>query len=222
MRSPFFGYRRMAAVLNRLGHRVNEKRILRLMRLMGLQAVYPKPNLSMSKEVKKRYPYLLSGIKIEKRDQVWSSDITFIPLKKGFLYLVAVLDWYSRYCLSWELSNTLEEGFCLDALERALKYSRPTIFNTDQGSQFTGNSFTNVLEYAGIQISWDGKGRALDNVFIERVWRSLKYEDIYPKQYENALEASQGISKYFEFYNKHRPHQSLGYATPFEVYCGRC
>lgn len=221
MRCPFYGYRRMTALLNRKGHNINEKRILRLMRLMGLEALYPKPNLSMSQELKKRYPYLLKGVKIEKRDQVWSADITYIPLRSGFLYLVAIIDWYSRYCLSWELSNTMDEAFCLGALKMALKNGKPTIFNTDQGAQFTGNMFTGILEREEIQISWDGKGRALDNVFIERVWRSLKYENVYPNRYESALEATLGISKYFDFYNNERPHQSLKYNTPFEVYFGK-
>jgi putative transposase len=220
LNQPFYGYRRITAQLQREGHAVNEKRIRRLMQTMGLSAIYPKPNLSRMKEGKIKYPYLLRGITIECCNHVWSTDITYIPMKRGFLYLVAIMDWFSRYVLSWGLSTTLDEIFCLDALEVALMIGRPKIFNSDQGSQFTGSRFTSALVACGISISWDGKGRALDNVFIERLWRSLKYEEVYPKSYESVQEASKGISRYIKFYNKERPHQSLGYKTPFEIYCG--
>jgi putative transposase len=218
LKTPFYGYRRMTIEMNRQGHRVNNKRVRRLMKKMGMEAVYPKPNLSRPKEREIRDPYLLRGIEIEKKDQAWSTDITYIPLKKGFIYLVSVMDWFSRYVLSWEVSNSLEESFCIEALEKALNRGKPEIFNSDQGSQFTSKRFTEKLEKVGIKISWDGRGRALDNVFIERLWRSLKYEEVYPNCYENVLEAVSGISRYMEFYNKKRPHQSLKYMTPFEVY----
>lgn len=217
---PFYGYRRMTAQLRREGYTLNEKRIRRLMQTMGIAAIYPKRNLSRKEERKVKYPYLLRGMVVEHCDHVWSTDITYIPMKKGFVYLVGIMDWFSRYMLSWELSTTLDEIFCLEALEKAFKIGRPLIFNSDQGSQFTGNNFTGALTALGVNISWDGRGRALDNVFIERLWRSLKYEEVYPKCYESVQEAQDGISRYLKFYNKERLHQSLGYKTPFEVYCG--
>lgn len=219
LRRPFYGYRRMTAELINMGYRANRKRVRRLMEKMGVLTLYPKRKLSTPIKDIKKYPYLLRGVTISRINQVWSTDITYIPLAKGFLYLVAVMDWFSRYVLSWELSNTLDEEFCLEALESALKMGKPEIFNSDQGSQFTGNRFTNRLELAKISISWDGKGRALDNVFIERLWRSLKYEKVYPECFENALEAYKGLREYFIFYNEKRPHQSLNYSTPLRVYC---
>lgn len=215
---PFYGSRRMTAWLNEdQGEAVNRKRVQRLMRLMGLEAVYPRPSLSGGRK-HKVYPYLLRGVAIERADQVWSTDITYVGLPKGFMYLVAVIDWYSRYVLSWELSNTLDGSFCLDALERALAGSRPEVFNTDQGTQFTAEAFTGRLEAAGVQVSMDGKGRCLDNVFVERLWRSVKYEDIYLRGYETASQLRAGLSAYFAFYNGQRRHQALGYRTPQEVY----
>lgn len=221
MARPYYGYRRMTAALKREGYPINEKRIRRLMHQMGIEAIYPKPKLSSSAEREVVYPYLLRGVKITWVNQVWSTDITYIPLRKGFLYLVAIMDWFSRFILSWEISNSLDEIFCLEALEKALCIGKPDIFNSDQGSQFTGKRFTGLLAAAGIRISWDGRGRALDNVFIERLWRSLKYEEVYPKRYENASEAIVGISSYMDYYNKTRPHQSLGYMTPLEAYLER-
>jgi putative transposase len=219
---PYYGYRRITAALQREGDAINEKRIRRLMKAMGIEGIHPKPRLSMPGKQQHKYPYLLRGVEIERKDQAWSTDITYIPTKKGFLYLVGIMDWFSRYVLSWELSNSLDDSFCIEALDRALTGNKPEIFNSDQGSQFTGKRFTAVLEGAGIQISWDGRGRALDNVFIERLWRSLKYEEVYTNCYETAQDAILGISKYMEFYNKRRPHQSLGYKTPYEVYLGVC
>jgi putative transposase len=219
---PYYGYRRITVALQRTGDAVNEKRIRRLMKIMGIEGIYPKPRLSTPGEQQHKYPYLLRGVEIERKDQAWSTDITYIRMKKGFLYLVGIMDWFSRYVLSWELSNSLDDSFCIEALDRALKNNKPEIFNSDQGSQFTGKRFTGVLKGAGIQISWDGRGRALDNVFIERLWRSLKYEEVYTNSYETAQEAISGISRYMEFYNKHRPHRSLGYKTPYEVYLGTC
>jgi len=218
LKHPFFGYRRMSVWLQNMGYNVNRKRILRLMKLMGIEAIYPKKSLSASKEGAKKYPYLLKDVVIEESNQVWSTDITYIPLKNGFLYLVAIIDWYSRYILSWELSNTLDEQFCLETLEKALKIATPKIFNSDQGVQFTGNKFTGILERFGIKISWDGRGRWLDNIFIERFWRSLKQEVIYINRYESGKEAAFGIANYFEFYNNKRPHQSLEDATPLQIY----
>jgi len=215
---PFYGSRRLTAVLRREGHRVNRKRIQRLMRVMGLEAMYPHPRTTVSGQEHRRYPYLLANLSIERPDQVWCSDITYVPLRHGFLYLVAVMDWMSRYVLSWELSNTLTTHFCVESLERALEAGRPEIFNTDQGAQFTSTAFTTVLEGRGIAISMDGKGRALDNVFIERLWRSLKYEEVYLHAYEDGLEAAAGIGRYLEFYNTRRPHQGLAYQTPWEAY----
>lgn len=217
---PFYGSRRMTAALKRLGYRVNRKRIRGLMTKMGLEAIYPKPNTSQSHPEHRIYPYLLNDVKIDRSDQVWSTDITYVRLAQGFAYLVAVIDWYSRKVLAWYLSNTMDTGFCLDCLEAALRHGQPEIFNTDQGSQFTSREFTGRLTEAGIRISMDGRGRALDNVFVERLWRSVKYENIYVKGYETMTEAKTGLTEYFQFYNETRPHQSLNYATPHEVHGG--
>lgn len=218
MKTPFYGIRRMCNYLRSLNYKINEKRVRRLMRLMGLEAIYPKPHLSKAEKGHKIYPYLLRDIKISCVDKVWSSDITYIPLSRGFMYLVAVIDWYSRYVLSWRLSNTLEESFCISALEEALSKSKPEIFNTDQGSQFTSNKHTGILEKAAVQISMDGRGRALDNVYIERFWWSLKHEDIYIHAYLDGKALYKGIASYIDYYNNKRPHQSLGYLTPAAVY----
>jgi len=208
----------MAAVLQSLGHLVNRKRIVRLMRLMGLQAIYPKRNLSKSAEKAPKYPYLLKGVEVTKADQVWSTDITYIPVKSGFLYLTAIMDWYTRYVLAWRLSNTLDVDFCLDALQEALSHGNPEIFNSDQGTQFTCRRFVEAVEYQGIKFSMDGKGRCFDNIFVERLWRSVKYEEVYIKRYETGAEAHRGLNSYMEFYNNERPHQSLNYQTPRAIY----
>jgi putative transposase len=215
---PIYGIEKMTAVLRRQGHLVNPKRIRRLMRLMGLEAIYPKPNLSKPIKEHKIYPYLLRGVRIDRVDQVWSTDITYIRLNQGFIYLVAVIDWYSRYVLSYEFSITLDTAFCIKALQDALEVATPEIFNTDQGSQFTSDAFTGVLIKAGVKISMDGRGRALDNIFVERLWRSVKYERVYLHNYETVREAVEDIGDYFDIYNNKRPHQSLGYQTPAEVY----
>jgi putative transposase len=218
MRTPFYGWPRMTAYLQQQGYQINHKRVQRLMQKMGLQGIYPKPSLSKPNPEHKVYPYLLRGLEVSYPNQVWSTDITYIPMHGGFMYLVAVMDWFSRYVLAWQLSNTLDSGFCVDALQRALQIGRPTIFNSDQGVQFTATAFTAVLEKAEIQISMDGKGRALDNIFIERLWRSVKYEDVYLKRYELVPSLFLGLEHYFTFYNQERPHQSLGYQTPAAVY----
>lgn len=219
--TPFYGWPRMTAHLRRLGYKVNSKRVRRLLRKMGLQAVYPKPRLSQACPGHKIYPYLLRGLEITRPNQVWSSDITYVPMKQGFMYLVAIIDWFSRFVLSWELSNTLDTRFCLEALDRALSLGRPEIFNTDQGSQFTDHLYTSKLEGCGIQVSMDGRGRALDNIFVERLWRSVKYEDIYLKEYASVIALEEGLQNYFNFYNNLRPHQSLGYRTPIEIHMNR-
>jgi putative transposase len=218
MKTPFFGSRRMTSVLRREGFKINRKRVKRLMRLMGLEAVYRKPRTSKPEPENKIYPYLLRDLKIDHPDQVFAADITYIPMRKGFLYLVAVIDWHSRFVVSWRLSNSMDTSFCTEALNDALNDAVPTIFNTDQGSQFTSNDFTNILKDNHIQISMDGKGRYLDNIFIERLWRSLKYEEVYLKAYEDIKQARTSIADYFRFYNFDRPHQALGYLTPWEVY----
>ncbi len=218
MARPFYGSRRMAAWLNRQGHRVNRKRVQRLMRRMGITAIYPGPNTSKPSPERKVYPYLLRGMAITKVNQVWASDITYIPMARGFVYLVVIMDWHSRYVLAWRVANTLDADFCVDALEEALSKRVPTLFNTDQGSQFTSDAFTGVLRERGIQISMDGKDRCMDNVFVERLWRSVKYEEVYLKAYETVPEARAGISAYLGFYNEERPHQALGYQTPREVF----
>ena len=218
LQRPFYGSRGMTQWLIRQGHDVNRKRVQRLMRVMGLEAIYPRRRTSMPCAEHRIYPYLLRNLAIERPDQVWSADITYVPLRHGFMYLAAVLDWHSRYVLSWELSNTLDSAFCVAALEAALAQGRPEIFNTDQGAQFTSQAFTGVLAAAGVAISMDGRGRALDNVFIERLWRSVKYENIYLHGYETALELDRGLASYFEFYRYQRLHMALGYQTPWEVY----
>jgi putative transposase len=225
---PYYGSRRMAAWLATQGHVVNRKRVRRLMRLMGLVAIYQRPNTSKAAAAHKVYPYLLGGIAIERVNQVWCSDVTYIPMAKGFLYLVVIMDWVSRAVLAWRLSNTLGADFCLEALEEALaRYGRPEIFNTDQGSQFTSDDFTVALKGHGIMISMDGKGRCMDNIFVERLWRSLKYEEVYLNAYASVAEAKAGIGAWLDFYNEERQHQSLGYRTPRQIYdeglwiCGR-
>ncbi len=219
-RTPFYGVVKMTEHLKRAGCDVNVKRIRRLMRQMGLEAIYPKRRLSVSGEGHKIFPYLLRDVVIERPDQVWSTDITYIRMAQGFLYLVAILDWYSRYVLAWELSNTLEKEFCLATLDRALGMSQPEIFNTDQGSQFTSAEFVGRLEAAGVKVSMDGRGRVFDNIFVERLWRTVKYEEVYLHGYENVREAQNSLARYFHFYNTERLHQSLGYRTPDEVYFG--
>lgn len=217
---PFYGRRRIAMALREKGHCVNPKRIRRLMAVMGLEAIYPKPNLSLRHPGHKIYPYLLRDVEIVRPGQVWSTDITYIRMVGGFAYLVAVIDWFSRYVLSWRLSNTLDSYFCLSALDEALMQGDPDIFNTDQGAQFTSVDFTGRLLDAGIAVSMDGKGRALDNVFVERLWRSVKYEEIYLRDYQTMEALSQGLSRYFTFYNHERLHQSLGYQTPHAIHFG--
>ena len=214
-KTPFYGSRRMAEVLS-----VNRKRVQRLMRLMGIEAIYPKRRTTRPGAGHKIYPYLLRGVEITRPDQVWSTDITYIPLRHGFLYLVAIMDWWSRYVLSWRLSNTLDGRFCQEALDQALSTGRPEIFNSDQGSQFTAEEFTSRLISRGIAMSMDGRGRALDNVFIERLWRTVKYEEVYIKDYASGWEAERSLSSYFRFYCEERVHQSLGYRTPKSVYRG--
>lgn len=218
MEHPFYGVRRMTEVIRKSGTMVNHKRIARLMRQMGIVAIHPKRNLSKANQEHKKYPYLLKDLAIVKPDQVWCSDITYIPMQRGFLYLVAVMDWFSRYVLSWRLSNTLSTDFCIEALNQAFGVSSPEIFNTDQGCQFTSSAFTGRLESAGIAISMDGKGRAFDNIFIERFWRSLKYEEVYLREYQTVIEAKTRIDTYINFYNRQRPHQSLEYLTPENLY----
>lgn len=213
LQTPFYGSRKMALELS-----INRKRAQRLMRRMGLEAIYPKRATTRPAVGHKIYPYLLRNLAITRPNQVWSSDITYIPMRHGFLYLAAVLDWYSRYVLSWRLSNTLEGRFCQEALDEALTQSQPEIFNSDQGSQFTATAFTSRLEKCGVAISMDGRGRALDNVFVERLWRSVKYEEVYLKDYADGWEAQQSLTRYFEFYCQRRIHQALGYRTPAEVY----
>jgi putative transposase len=217
---PFYGSRRMTAWLARQGEGVNRKRVQRLMRVMGLEAIYPGPRLSTAGRGHKVYPYLLRGVGIERADQVWSTDITYVPMTTGFMYLAAVIDWYSRYVIAWRLSNTLDGLFCLEMLDEALEGGRPEVFNTDQGVQFTAAAFTGRLESAGVAVSMDGRGRALDNVFVERLWRSVKYEDVYIRGYETVPGLHHGLARYFAFYNDERPHQSLGYRTPAAVYRG--
>jgi len=218
---PFYGVRKMTAHLAREGQAVNVKRVRRLMRLMGLEAIYPRKRLRVPGEGHKRYPYLLRGVEIVRPDQVWSADITYLRLRRGFLYLAAILDWYSRSVLSWTLSSSLDAAFCVWALEEALARGRPEVFNTDQGVQFTSEGFTGVLESRGIAISMDGRGRVFDNIFSERLWRTVKYEEVYLKDYADPREAREGLRAYFRFYNEQRPHQTLDYRTPAEVYEGR-
>jgi len=217
-RTPFYGIRRMTAWLQQQGQVVNHKRVRRLLRLMGLEAIYPKPRLSQAALGHRIYPYLLRGVKIERVNQVWSSDITYVRLVGGFVYLVAILDWFSRYVLAWEISVTLDSNFCVSALERALAAGQPEVFNTDQGVQFTSLAFTERLLEREIRISMDGRGRALDNIFVERLWRSVKYEEIYLNDYTSVPEVKGGLRRYFDFYNVERLHQSLNYRTPAAVY----
>lgn len=218
-RHPFYGSRKMVLFLQKEGHWVNRKRVQRLMRILGLVAMVPSPNTSKKHPQNKVYPYLLRGLSIERPNQVWSTDITYIRLAHGFVYLVAIIDWYSRKVLAWQLSNTMDVGFCMDCLAAALsEYGAPEIFNTDQGSQFTSDKWINALQENGIEISMDGRGRAVDNIFVERLWRSVKYEDIYPKSYAQMPELLIGLAEYFVFYNGERFHQSLDYKTPNEVY----
>jgi len=217
-RHPFYGAARMTAWLKKQGFCVNPKRVRRLLRKLGILAVYPRPNLSKAGQNEVKYPYLLKGVSIERVNQVWSTDITYIRLFSGFIYLAAIMDWYSRYVLSWEVSVTMESEFCLSALDRALMRGCPEIFNSDQGVQFTSSAFTKILLLKEIAISWDGRGRALDNIFVERLWRSVKYEEVYLKDYRDVREAAAGLKSYFEFYNGERLHQSLNYKTPESVY----
>ena len=218
--TPFYGSRRMRAWLGRQGQRVNRKRVQRLMRTMGLRAIYRRPRTSKPGPGHKVYPYLLSGMEITRPNQVWTADITYIPMAKGFHYLVAIMDWYTRYVVAWRLSNTLDADFCVEALEEALGKETPEVFNTDQGSQFTGEAFTGLLKSHGVRISMDGKGRYADNIFIERLWRTVKYEEVYLKAYSGGREAKAGLDAYFHFYNYQRPHQALDYRTPAEVSYG--
>jgi putative transposase len=221
LKHPFFGSRMMTQTLKKQGGPINRKRVQRLMRLMGLESLAPKPNTSCPAPEHSVYPYLLRGVTVDRVNQVWASDITYIPMSHGFAYLVAIIDWYSRRVLAWRLSNTLETAFCVEALHEALtRFGQPEIFNTDQGAQFTADSFTHVLRDRGIKISMDGKGRCIDNVFVERLWRSLKYEEVYLNPYDSMGEARLGIGRYFAFFNDERPHQALGYQTPSSFYDG--
>jgi putative transposase len=215
---PFYGSRRLTAWLVQQGEAINRKRVQRLMRRMGLEAIYPKPRLSLAGRGHRVFPYLLRGVKIERPDQVWSTDITYIPLTAGFMYLAATIDWYSRYVLAWRLSNTLDGSFCLEMLAEALRRGKPEVFNTDQGVQFTAEAWISELQTAGVAVSMDGRGRCLDNVFVERLWRSVKHEDVYVRGYEAVSELQQGLGRYFGFYNDERLHQSLDYRTPAAVY----
>jgi putative transposase len=215
LKRPFYGSRLLSVTLRSEGHEVNRKRVQRLMHLMGIESMAPKPRTSEPHPEHAVYPYLLRHLHISRSDHVWATDITYIPMRAGFVYLVAIMDWYSRRVLSWRLSNTLDSTFCVEALEEALeRFGPPQIFNTDQGAQFTADAFTRVLRERGIAISMDGKGRCLDNVFVERLWRSVKYEEVYLHAYENVTEARVGIGRYLAFYNDERPHQTLGYQTP--------
>jgi putative transposase len=218
--TPFYGLRRMTAWLRGQGYTVNRKRVARLMRVMGLEAMYPKPRLSQPAAGQMIYPYLLRGVTVERLNQVWSTDITYIRLQGGFVYLVAVMDWFSRYVLSWAISITMDTAFCVEALDQALGQGHPEIFNTDQGGQFTSQAFTARLKEGGIRISMDGRGRALDNVFVERLWRTVKYEEVYLRDYQTVWEARYGLARYFVFYNEERLHQALGYRPPAAVYHG--
>lgn len=220
LHTPFYGSRRMTAWLQDQGHVINRKRVQRLMRMMGLEGLAPGPRTSRSAPEHQVYPYLLRGVAIRQPDQVWCTDITYVPMPAGFMYLVVIMDWYSRYVLAWEVSNTLDTGFCLEALERALAGTRPQIFNSDQGAQFTSKDFTQRLKEAGVSISMDGRGRVFDNIFVERLWRTVKFEELYIKAYETVSELLAGLGRYFEFYNHERFHQGLGYQTPAAVYRG--
>ena len=216
--TPFYGARKIAAWLKSQGWQVNRKRVRRLMRLMGLKAIYRRPRTSKPAPGHKIYPYLLGGMKVTRPNQVWASDITYIPMSRGFLYLVAIIDWYSRYVLAWRLSNTLDTDFCMESLEEALKKGKPEIFNTDQGAQFASEAFTTILKQHGIRISMDGKGSYNDNLFIERLWRTVKYEEVYLKAYQDGKDARISLGNYFRFYNTERPHQAHGYLATAEVF----
>lgn len=218
-RAPFYGYRKMTARLNKqLDCHLNHKRVARLMVKMGLQAICPGPKTTTSYPQHKKYPYLLRGLEVNHPNQVWAADITYVPMPHGFMYLVAIMDWFSRFVLAWQLSNTLDSAFCVAALRQALLHGQPEIFNTDQGVQFTANGFTNELRSAAIRISMDGRGRVFDNIFVERLWRTVKYEDIYIKEYATVPALFTGLSDYFDLYNYERPHQSLDYCTPADVH----
>jgi len=219
--TPFYGSRRMTVWLTHSGHAVNRKRVQRLMRLMDLEAIHPQPRLSLANKERRTFPYLLRGLPVNRVNQVWATDITYVPLSRGFMYLVAVIDWHSRYVLSWRLSNSLEGSFCIEALEAALELGTPEIFNSDQGVQFTSQAFTSCLERTGVSISMDGRGRALDNVFVERLWWSMKYEHVYRHDHQTVASLHQGLDTYLEFFNRQRRHQSLEYATPWDVYRGK-
>ncbi len=219
-RTPFYGVRRMTEWLHSLGHNVDEKRARRLLRLMGLMAIYCKPRLSVGAPENRKFPYLLGGLKIRRPNQVWCADITYLRLHNGFAYLVAIMDWFSRYVISWEVSNTMEADFCVSALKEALRSACPETSNTAQRSQFTSEDFLRPLELAGVQISMDGRGLFLDNIFVERLWRTVKYEDIYIHDYETVSDARAGLGKFFPFYNGERLHQALDYRTPEQVYFG--
>lgn len=218
LETPFYGWPKMTAALQRQGYAVNSKRVRRLMRLMGLQAITVRKRPATSTPGHRIYPYLLRGAVIESPNQVWCADITYVPMPFGFVYLVAIMDWFSRYVVAWALSNSLDGSFCCSALQQALTRATPHIFNTDQGSQFTALSFTTQLERAGVQISMDGRGRVFDNIFVERLWRTVKYEHLYLYDYESVPAVAQGLARYFEFYNTRRPHQSLDYRTPAEIH----
>ena len=219
LRHPFYGSRKLTQWLREQGHDVNRKRVQRLMRVMGLEGIAPGPSTSRPHPEHKRYPYLLRGLEITRADQVWAADITYLPMARGFAYLVAIIDWHSRMVLAWRLSNTLDTSFCIGALEEALaRWGTPEIFNTDQGAQFTADDFTDVLKARGIKISMDGKGRCLDNIFVERLWRTVKYEEVYLHAYDDLVEARSNLTHYFGFYNDERPHQALGYRVPSAVH----
>ncbi len=218
IKCPFYGYPRITHKLRRDGHDVNHKRIHRLMALMGIQGVYPRKNLSYSNLKHKKYPYLLKGINISYPNQVWGTDITYIRMRKGFMYVVAIMDWYSRYIVSWVLSNTLSVDFCLESLDMAFKIAKPEINNTDQGSQFTAEEYVEKVKSANVKVSMDGRGRVFDNIFTERLWRSLKYEEVYLKDYDSCVDAKVSIGDYFTFYNNERLHSALGYCPPAEIY----
>jgi putative transposase len=216
--TPFYGVEKMTAYLRRQGYPVNAKRVRRLLRIMGITAIYAKPRLSQSNKEHQVYPYLLRNMIIRQPNEVWSTDITYIRLRQGFIYLVAIIDWFSRYVLAWQISNTLDSSFCVETLEQALARARPQIFNSDQGSQFTSRDFTGCLQRAGVQISMDGRGRVFDNIFVERLWRTVKQEEVYLKDYQSVLEAVNGLRRFFILYNETRLHQALDYRTPAEIY----
>jgi putative transposase len=220
LKTPDYGYRRMTDMLHRKGYEVNRKRIQRLMQVMGIQAIYPRPKTSTSHPNHKIWPYLLRNKVVKQPDQVWCTDITYIPMPTGYMYLVAVMDWFSRFVLAWKLSNSMDTAFCLEALDQAYSFGKPFIFNSDQGSQFTSNAFTQRLLNKGVLISMDGRGRCFDNIFIERLWRSVKYEEIYLRKHETVPSLTTGLKRYFHHYCFERPHQSMAYCTPAEIYFG--